>query len=765
LLSLILKENTLLKDNPEITLVLSKAVEYANALNHQYVTTEHLLYSMICYRNFKTVLKDFGVDVDDLGSELKTYLENHRTLKSKTPDTTPTRTASLERIFNRAASQAMFQNQDQLQLLNLYTAIMHETSSFSSYILLKYGVEREKFEPFCAERYQQHKQNKSGHGEIDQKQALECLEKYCVNLNDQARDGRIDPVIGRETEISEITQVLAKRNKSNVLLVGDPGVGKTALAEGLALNIVNGEVPNYLRDWTVWNLDIGTLVAGSKYRGEFEEKLVEVIDSLSSLGKCILFVDEAHQMRGAGGGADRGPDFANMIKPAISKGKIKVIASTTWEEFSQSFEKDRALMRRFYRLGVDEPTPAEAKLILRGIKSKFEDFHGGKITDEAIDAAVDLTVRYQTDKKLPDKAIDMIDTACAKQKVQDAGGWCVNRTEIMQEISRATRIPMDQLTQTKRTQLRDMDVDIKQKLYGQDSAVDTVTEKILISRAGLKSPTKPIGSFLFVGPTGVGKTELAKLLAENLQMKLHRYDMTEYQEKHSISKLIGAPPGYVGHDDGKMGGGLLVGDIEKEPNSILLFDEVEKAHPDVLQVLLQMMDDGLVSGSNGKKADCRNCLILMTSNLGAADMERNNIGFGQDLAKQDDGAAIKDFFKPEFRNRLDGICKFNSLDSMSYRKIVIKFVKEINELLSDRGVEVVPTESLIDHIIQVGVDPKMGARPLYRKINDLIKLPLSKKLLFDEIPTGTKLWLDWQNNQLLILENNPNVVHTDQAVS
>jgi ATP-dependent Clp protease ATP-binding subunit ClpA len=335
----------------------------------------------------------------------------------------------------------------------------------------------------------------------------------------------------------------------------------------------------------------------------------------------------------------------------------------------------------------------------------------------------------------------------------------------MQEISRATRIPMDQLTQTKRTQLRDMDVDIKQKLYGQDSAVDTVTEKILISRAGLKSPTKPIGSFLFVGPTGVGKTELVKLLAENLQMKLHRYDMTEYQEKHSISKLIGAPPGYVGHDDGKMGGGLLVGDIEKEPNSILLFDEVEKAHPDVLQVLLQMMDDGLVSGSNGKKADCRNCLILMTSNLGAADMERNNIGFGQDLAKQDDGAAIKDFFKPEFRNRLDGICKFNSLDSMSYRKIVIKFVKEINELLSDRGVEVVPTESLIDHIIQVGVDPKMGARPLYRKINDLIKLPLSKKLLFDEIPTGTKLWLDWQNNQLLILENNPNVVHTDQAVS
>ena len=755
----------MLRDNPEISLVLSKAVEYAKSLNHQYVTVEHLLYSMCCYKNFKTVLNEYGADVDSLLTELKIYIENQTQLKSQTPGVSPTRTSTLERVFNRAASQPLFQGRDYIQLLDMYLAITAETNSFANYILIKYGVEKDRFRPFCEEHYREQRAGRNSKETLSQEKATELLEKYCVNLNQQAEDGRIDPVIGRESELVEMTQILAKRNKSNILLVGDPGVGKTALAEGLALNIVNGRVPDYLQNWTVWNLDIGTLVAGSKYRGEFEEKLVEIIDSLSALGNCILFVDEAHQMRGAGGGADRGPDFANMIKPAISKGKIKVIASTTWEEYSQSFEKDRALMRRFYRLGVDEPTPAESKLILRGLRDKFEDFHQGKIDDDAIDAAVDLTVRYQTDRKLPDKAIDVMDSACARYRIQNQSGWMVSRADILNEISKATRIPVDQLDQKRRDQLQDLDTDIKQKLYGQDHAVDTVTEKILISRAGLKSPNKPIGNFLFVGPTGTGKTSLALLLAEKLQMKLHRYDMTEYQESHSISKLIGAPPGYVGHDDGKMGGGLLIGDIEKSPNSILLFDEVEKAHPNVLQILLQMMDEGMVSGSNGRRADCRNCLILLTSNLGAQDLERNNIGFGQDLGRLDDGAAVKDFFKPELRNRLDGICRFNSLDQMSYRKIVVKFIREINDLMADRGVEVVPTEQLIDYIIETGVDPRMGARPLYRKVNDLIKLPLSKKLLFENLPTGTKLWLDWQNNQLMILEENPHVECVAQAVS
>jgi ATP-dependent Clp protease ATP-binding subunit ClpA len=649
-------------------------------------------------------------------------------------------------------SQAIFHGRDQVRVADIYDSITHETNSFAAYILLKYGMEREDFMKFADKNYVS-PVTSATREQMTVKQAREILEEYCVNVNDLAQEGKIDPVIGRESELREITQVLAKRNKSNVLLVGDPGVGKTAIVEGLALNIVNGAVPSYLRDWTVWNLDIGSLLAGSKYRGEFEEKLMAVIASLTATGQCILFVDEAHQMRGAGGGSDRGPDFANMIKPALAKGRIKVIASTTWEEYTNSFEKDRALMRRFYRLGVDEPTPDQAREILRGLRDKFEQFHGGSVTDRAIDAAVDLTVRYQSDKKLPDKAIDIVDSACARFRIADATGWTVDRAEVVREISSATRVPIEQLDQEKRGHLRSLDVDIKQRLYGQDSAVDQVMEKILISKAGLKRPNKPMGNFLFVGPTGTGKTELAKLLAENLQMKLLRYDMTEYQEKHSLAKLIGAPPGYVGHDDGKMGGGLLVGDIEKNPHSIVLFDEVEKAHPDVLQILLQMMDEGFISGSNGRRADCRNSLIILTSNLGAADMERDRIGFGENVNRSDD-TAIRDFFKPEFRNRLDAVCKFQSLDQLSYRKIVAKFVRELNDLLSERQVSVTATERLIDHIIAVGVDAKMGARPLARKVDDLIKLPLSKRLLFDEVPVSGRLVLDWADDQLTIEEQN-----------
>jgi ATP-dependent Clp protease ATP-binding subunit ClpA len=755
----------LLNDNPEISLVLNKAAEYAKARNHQYVTVEHLLYSMSCYKNFRNVLVEFGVDVEQMQQDLVYFLDNNSGLHSIEPNITPVRTAALERVFNRAASQVVFQGRDHIQLLDLYSAIMHETRSHASYILIKYGLERDLFEPFCQSHYRESKKSQDNKA-VTVEQAKEILEKYCVNLNALAQEGKIDPVIGREGELEEIAHIMAKRNRSNILLTGEAGVGKTAIAEGLALNIVNESVPKYLRDWTVWNLDIGTLLAGSKFRGDFEEKITEVINSLAAVGKCILFVDEAHQMRGAGAGSERGPDFANMIKPALSKGKIKVIASTTWEEYTQSFEKDRALMRRFNRITVDEPTPAQAKLILRGLRSKFEDFHKGTVTDAALDAAVDLTVRYQTDRRLPDKAIDLIDTACAKQRILDVDNWVVDRAQVVQEISRATKIPVDQLDQAKRNQLVDIAADIKQRLYGQDQAVDQITEKILISRAGLKHPNKPIASFLLVGPTGTGKTHLAESLADKLQMKLLRYDMSEYQERHSVSKLIGAPPGYVGHDDGKMGGGLLVNDIDKQPNSIILFDEIEKAHPDVITVMLQMMDNGTISGSNGKKADCRNCMILMTSNLGAQDLERNNIGFAQDLAKTDDQSAVKDFFKPEFRNRLDGVCRFNSLDHVSYRKIVVKFIREINELMTERGVEITATEQLIDHIIKTGVDDKMGARPLGRKVSDLIKLPLSKKLLFDTVEPGTKFTLDWVNDRLTFaVTETTDVVTVDQAVS
>jgi ATP-dependent Clp protease ATP-binding subunit ClpA len=572
-------------------------------------------------------------------------------------------------------------------------------------------------------------------------------------LNQQALDGKIDPIIGRDNEIEEITNVLAKRNKSNILMVGDAGVGKTAIAEGLALNIVNERVADYLKPFTVYNLDIGKLLAGSKYRGEFEEKLQEVLAALNAKGNCILFIDEAHQMRGAGSGTQSSVDFANMIKPALTKGRIKVIASTTWEEYTQSFEKDRALMRRFYRLTVDEPTPAVAKDILRGLQTKFEDFHGGTITDEAIEAAVDLSVKFQTDKKLPDKAIDLIDSACAKLKVKQTNGWefVCERGHIVEAVSRATKIPVDQLrdrTEEDTSGLTNIETNIKSRLFGQDTTVDTVLERVYVNHAGMKTLNKPIGVFLFLGPTGTGKTELAKLLSENLGMKLLRYDMSEYQEKHAASKLIGAPPGYVGYDDSNLAGGLLISEIEKHPNSVILFDEVEKAHPDVMNVFLQLMDEGTVTGSSGKKANARNTIIIMTSNLGAADTERNSIGFGSLEKSGEDDRAVKDYFRPEFRNRLDGICKFTKLDDLAMRKIVAKFMNELNESLSDKQFRIKLTERAVDHLVKEGFDAKMGARPLARKIDQLIKVPLSKKILFDKIANGSTINVDYQNDKL-----------------
>lgn len=758
--------------NPEIEVIINAAGENAKKYNHEYVTLEHLLFAMVSYKPFHDLLAQFGVDTASLIADINAYHATADFLVSKNVDVNPKKTHALERTFNRALTQVLFSGRNYMQVIDLYLSLLGETNSHAAYFLLRYGIDRAKFLEFYKENYQENQGRKNA----TKQRATEILKEYCEDLTEQAREGKIDPVIGREFEIEEITHVLAKRNKSNVLMVGDPGVGKTAIAEGLARKIVHGEVPEYLKNFTLYNLDIGSLLAGSKYRGEFEEKLKDVIKALNVKGNCILFIDEAHQMRGAGAGSGSNVDFANMIKPALTKGRIKVIASTTWEEYTQSFEKDRALMRRFYRLTVDEPTPAVAKDILRGLRKHFEEFHGGTIEDDAIDHAVDLSVRYQSDKKLPDKAIDLIDTACAKAKINFVD-WTINKTHIIETLAKFTKLPAEQIANTEGAKaVTNLESTIKEKLYGQDSAVDTVLEKIYISRAGLKAINKPIGSFLFIGPTGTGKTELAKLLTENLGMKLLRYDMSEYQEKHSVAKLIGAPPGYVGYDDGNLGGGLLISDIEKNPNAIILFDEVEKAHPDVTNILLTMMDEGIVTSSNGKKADCRNCIIILTSNLGAADNERNNIGFGRSLERTgEDDRAVKDFFKPEFRNRLDAICKFNKLDHASMKKIVVKFVNEMNELLSDRMIRVRPTDSMIEHLVAQGFDSKMGARPLNRKINDLIKVPLSKKILFESIPNNSIIIVDYIddvtfdvqlsiNNALPIIDSNGYIV-LDQVES
>lgn len=745
---------SLMQPNNEIEEIILKAGEAARKLNHEYVTLEHLSLAIFQYTPFKDILRKLKFDVESIVDDLDEYLRN-QTVLDVNNQTTPRKTQTLERVFNRALTQVLFHGHNRIKIVDLLLSISMETNSYAAYFMIKHGLDKGTIVSLY-KKFNTDADTKAHSNSGNAVPADEILDEFCTNLNVAAEKGEIDPIIGRVVELADMTQILAKRNKANVLLVGDPGVGKTMLAEGLAKNIVEGNVPEYLKGHTVYNLDIGTLLAGSKYRGEFEEKFQQVIKALVSKTKTILFIDEAHQMRGAGSNSSSSVDFSNMIKPALTKGRIKVIASTTWEEYTQSFEKDRALMRRFQRLVVDEPSAADAKLILRGIKSQFEKFHGAYITDDAIDTAVDYSIKYQTDKKLPDKAIDLIDAACAKQKIfhnldqTTDEEYIVSKPHIIDILSRATKIPVDQLGSSNETSnLSNLEEVIQENLYGQESAVKTVLEKIYVSKAGMKPLNKPIGSFLFLGPTGTGKTALAKLIADNLDMKLLRYDMSEYQEKHSLAKLIGAPPGYVGYEDGNLGGGLLVSAIEQNPNAIVLFDEVEKAHPDVSNILLAFMDEGFITSSNGKKADARNTILIMTSNLGAADGERNTIGFGDSLQRSgEDDKAVKEFFKPEFRNRLDAICKFGHLDQISMRKIVAKFIHELNDLLSDRRIKVKLTESAVDHLINKGFDKKMGARPLTRTINDLIKVPLSKKILFENMPNGSTVTVDSSKDAL-----------------
>lgn len=734
----------MLAHNPEIDTIIAKATDFAKDMKHEYVTVEHLLLALICYENFQIMLKKYGADYDELVAELKLYLESREEI-IKDGENLPKKTYALERVFNRAFTQVMFSGRAHMQTIDLFVSIMQEANSHAAYFLIKYGISAQGLVKFFNANYTDKAGSKPKHQHADA-----VLQDHCTDLTELAAKGKLDSVIGRETEIEEMFNVLAKKNKSNILMVGDPGVGKTAIAEGIALKINDGDVPEYLIPYTVYNLEVGSLLAGSKYRGEFEDKVKEVLEALKDKGNCILFIDEAHQMHGAGAGSNSGVTFAEMFKPALAKGDLKVIASTTWEEFTQSFEKDRALMRRFHRLTVEEPSPEVAKDILYGVKESFEAFHNGKISDEAIESAVDLSVRYQSDKKLPDKALDLIDTACAKLKIKTPN-YVLRKAHVVDLISKFTKIPIDQIgAEETNTGLQNLETNIKTKLYGQDQAVDTVLEKIYVARAGLKTINKPIGNFLFLGPTGTGKTEFAKLLAEHMGMKLIRFDMSEYQEKHSVSKLIGAPPGYVGYEDSNLSGGLLIKEIEKSPNSVILFDEIEKAHPDLSSVLLSLMDEGFVTSSNGKRADCRNTIVLMTSNLGAADNELNNIGFGRDLEKtSEDDKAIKKFFKPEFRNRLDAIVKFAKLDSLAMRKIVAKFINELNELISDKHIKITVTEACVDWLMDQGFDSKMGARPLSRKIDEAIKVPLSKKILFENYGAGATIKVDINDGEIV----------------
>lgn len=716
-----------MQNNPEIEQIIDTAIKLAHARNHEYMLTEHLLLAMLQHPPFRKCLDKFGVESDQFEMELGAYLDSLVNLV-KLDINKPKKTEALVRVINRAFTQVSFTGRTTLTTIDLYLAIMAEHNSHAQYFLLKYGVKSREFVAFWQKNYAHEEAQK-----LSPDQASEILSEHCINLTKLAKENRLEPMIGRSKELEEMITVLARRFKANVLMVGDPGVGKTAIIEGLAQEVHKNNVPEFLKNHEVWSLEIGSLLAGSKYRGEFEEKFRAVIGALESKKNCILFIDEAHTMQGAGAGNNSSLDFANMLKPAITKGNLKVVASTTWEEYYESFEKDRALMRRFHRVAIDEPTASTTEQILIGLSPRLETFHNVLIETEAITAAVELSSRYIHDRKNPDKSIDLIDGACARQRIKDQGNVLVTKSMIEEQVSKILGIPLDKLQNERSANIAELETNIKQKLYGQDSAVDTVLERVYINYSGIGNDKKPIASFLFLGPTGTGKTELAKLLADNLDMKLLRYDMSEYQERHTVSSLIGAPPGYVGFEDGNVGGGKLISDLTKNPYAVMLFDEVEKAHPDVVNIFLQMLDEGRITSSNGKTVSCKNTIIIMTSNLGARDSERNNIGFGAQEKTGEDDKALKEFFRPELRNRIDKICKFGKLDKLAIKKIVVKFVDELQTSLTTKNIRLTLSESVVDYLADKGYDPLMGARPLSRKIDELIRVPLSKKILFDNL--------------------------------
>jgi ATP-dependent Clp protease ATP-binding subunit ClpA len=722
-------------NSPEIESIIEEAIIQAKERRHQYVTIEHLLLSLITHTPFKKCLDSFGADTENLIKEVGAYLDSLHAIVDKTSEEVqPRKTNSLERTMNRSVTQVLFTGRRQVTTVDLYLSISSEGNSHAHYYLLKYGINKSEF----VQHWQRHYKGAEYTAKLSDSQADEILEEYTTNLTQLARQGKLEPLIGRSVEIDDIVNVLAKRFKSNVLMVGDPGVGKTAIAEGIAQKIVNADVPEFLNDHEVYSLEVGALLAGSKYRGDFEEKVKQVIDALNTKKKAILFIDEAHTMQGAGSSNSGGPDFANMIKPAITKGTLKVIASTTWEEFYESFEKDRALMRRFYKISIDEPSNETTQRILKGLSTRLNDFHDVNITDEAIASAVENAARYIHDRKNPDKSIDLLDAACAKQRVAGNKGVDITKDLIHEQVERYTGVPADKLNGDNFSRINDLELNIKGKLYGQDETIEQVLERVYVSFAGIGNDNKPTASFIFLGPTGTGKTELAKLLSKNLDMPLLKYDMSEYGEKHSVSSLIGPPPGYVGFGDSQVGGGRLISDLSKNPHSILLFDEVEKAHPDIFNIFLQMLDEGRITGSNGKEVNCKNTIIIMTSNLGSSDSERNNIGFGNQEKTGEDDKAIKEFFKPEFRNRVDLICKFKKLDLLSIKKIVVKFTEELKKTLMDKhNISLNLTEPVIEYLAENGYDNKMGARPLARKIDVMIRVPISKKILFERIKNAT----------------------------
>jgi ATP-dependent Clp protease ATP-binding subunit ClpA len=729
---------------------LRRALSFANEHRHEYVTLEHLLLSLIDDDDAANVMQACKVDLDKLRANLDTYLEEElSSLVVDNRDHEARPTAGFQRVLQRAMLHVDSSGGREVTGANVLVALFSERESHAAYFLQEQDMTRYDAVNFISHGLPKRpgaaqprpvRGASEEEGERVVKQGSEALAAYCVNLNKKAREGKIDPLIGREPEVLRAIQILCRRQKNNPLLVGDPGVGKTAIAEGLARKINEKQVPEVLADATIFSLDMGSLLAGTRYRGDFEERLKSVMKELENHPKAILFIDEIHTVIGAGATSGGAMDASNLLKPALQSGQLRCMGSTTYKEYRQHFEKDRALARRFQKIDVNEPSIPDAIKILMGLKPYFEEYHKVKYSDEAIKTAVELSARHMGDRKLPDKAIDVIDESGASMMLLPAGQrrQTIEVADVEEVVSRMARIPAKSVSKDDSEMLASLAGDLKRVVFGQESAIDQLTAAIKMARAGLREPQKPIGCYLFAGPTGVGKTEVARALSNIMGIELLRFDMSEYMERHTVSRLIGAPPGYVGYDQG----GLLTDGVDQHPHSVLLLDEIEKAHPDLFNILLQVMDHGSLTDANGKKVDFRNVILIMTTNAGAADAAKQGIGFGRGKNEQENEEAIKRLFSPEFRNRLDASIHFNALPPEVVRNVVQKFIIQLEAQLSERNVQIEITDRAADWIATRGYDEAFGARPLSRLIQEHVKKPMADELLFGKLKNGGIVKID-----------------------
>jgi len=727
--------------------ILFRSYQLASHRYHELVTLEHMLAALLEGPDIQSIIEKTHGDLVPLLESTLNYLDNPRNhvVVRGTGTYNPKHTPLVANVVKKAKAQSMFNGRSEPSNLDLLLAMYGINESHASYFLEEFGPSKEEILDYLNEESE-------GPSTTTTKTGNEALEQYCVNLNHKATQGKIDPLIGREREVESISQILSRRKKNNVIMVGPPGVGKTVIMEGLAKRIVDKDVPECLANKTIYSLDISAMLAGTKFRGDFEERMKALIAASSQNPDVILFIDEIHMIMGAGNaGSSSGTiDAANMLKPALGRGEINCVGSTTHEEYKKHFEKDRALVRRFQQIDINEPSIEDSKKIVRGLIKFYSEYHNVTYAEDAIDAAVELTAQHVNDKFLPDKAIDVIDSAGAWQKIKPELERIkfIERAQIEAEISRVAKIPTQTLVKSDVEKLQDLEINMQQDIFGQDHAVKKLIDAVLTSSSGLRESEKTLGSFLFAGPTGVGKTQIAKQLAATLGIKFIRFDMSEYQEKHSLSKLIGSPPGYVGYSDGGAGSGLLINEIQKNPHCVLLFDEIEKSHPDISNLFLQLMDDGTLTSSDGKSVTFRHAYVIFTTNLGAQDMEKNRIGFTNNDSSHLGTEAINKFFAPEFRNRLDSIITFNKLKIQDMHHILNKFIKELNVLSSKKNV-VITLDTLAEkHLIKLGFTENMGARPLSRVIHENIKQPLAREILFGKLKHGGEVLISESQGQL-----------------